>query len=245
MSGRHDSRIRFAGGLLLTAAMALAAPAPAAAQGLLETLFGNVRRPGPPANIHAFADPFTSLLNHAHKGQIRAGNGPAVTYCVRTCDGRYFPVQPQGRSGAAEMCRSFCPASKTRVYSGSKIDYAIAGDGSRYADLGNAFAYRERIVDRCTCNGKDAFGLVSLDAKRDQTLRAGDIVATRNGLVAFSGHNNGGHANFTPIADYRGFSQSYRGKLSAIKLMPPNPGPAGVAAAEPAREDPRRAQLSK
>ena len=75
-------------------------------------------------------------------------------YCVRTCDGRYFPVTAQGGVSTAEMCEAFCPASETRVYSGAAIDQAIAQDGSRYRELKNAYLYRERLVTNCTCNGR-------------------------------------------------------------------------------------------
>lgn len=239
VSGPRNSCIRW---LLLVAASALVLPAPASAQGLFEALFGNNRRPSPPANLHAFTDPFTALFGGDERRAVESG--PALAYCVRTCDGRYFPVQAQGNASAAETCKSFCPASKTKIYSGAKIDNATASDGTRYADLDNAFVYRDRVVDGCSCNGRDAFGLAAFDPKNDQTLRPGDIVATRTGLVAVSG-KNGKAANFTPVSDYRGLSQNYRDKLSAVKIMPENPGLVNVTVTEPAREDPRRAQLAR
>ncbi len=55
-------------------------------------------------------------------------------------------------------------------------------DGSRYSDLPNAFAYRQKMVGGCSCNGKTAFGLANIDVKTDPTLRQGDIVATAGGL---------------------------------------------------------------
>ena len=46
------------------------------------------------------------------------------SYCVRTCDGRYFPVVARNGQSAAEACHNFCPAAETRVFRGSSIDNA-------------------------------------------------------------------------------------------------------------------------
>jgi hypothetical protein len=161
---------------------------------------------------------------------------------VRTCDGRYFPVKATAGMSAAELCRSFCPTAQTKVFGGSKIDHAIAGDGQRYADLDNAFLYRERKVENCTCNGKDAFGLAKLGTESDPTLRPGDIVATNDGLVTYNG--NGKSAEFTPV-DQAGGSSEWRRRLMAIKVTPAPPGQATpVAPVEETtgRADRRRVQ---
>jgi hypothetical protein len=83
-----------------------------------------------------------------------------------------------------QLCNAFCPAAKTQVFNGSQIDHAYAGNGARYADIDNAFVYREKIVDGCTCNGKDSFGLARIDINADPTLRPGDIVATGDNVKA-------------------------------------------------------------
>ena len=110
-----------------------------------------------------------------------------MTYCVRLCDGRFFPVQRQATATPIQMCSAFCPAAKTKIFTGSEIGDARAADGARYADLDNAFVYRQKIVPGCTCNGRDAFGLAPIDIANDTTLRAGDIVATRTGFAQFTG----------------------------------------------------------
>lgn len=206
----------------------LATPEPAAAQGFFERLFGGLRRAieRPASAPTAFSDPFTSLaraLNPPPPYAARGESGPSRGFCVRTCDGRYFPVQATANASAAEMCHAFCPASETRIYSGSNIDYAIARNGSRYADLPNAYLYRDKLVAGCTCNGRDAFGLAHIDVAEDGTLRPGDIVVTKTGLVAFNGSRNQ-TTEFTPVQSYGPFSKAYRDKLSELKLMPPNPG---------------------
>ena len=83
---------------------------------------------------------------------------------MRLCDGRYFPIQRTAGANAAQLCSSFCPAAETKVFSGGGIDHAVASDGTPLRELRNAFAYRERTVENCTCNGRDPYGLVTLSA---------------------------------------------------------------------------------
>jgi hypothetical protein len=109
---------------------------------------------------------------------ISGGTGRSVAYCVRLCDGRYFPMQRSGNATSIQLCNAFCPAAKTQVFTGSQIDHAVASSGARYANLDNAFVYRQKIVPGCTCNGKDTFGLAKIDVASDPTLKPGDIVAT-------------------------------------------------------------------
>jgi len=209
---------------VVTAAMALtvAAPRPASA-GFFERLFGGLRHAAPPelpAAISAFADPLTGLERAVSPPQANRGEaGPASAYCVRTCDGYHFRVHANAGASAADMCHAFCPGSHTALYSGSTIDTALAGDGSRYADLDEAYTYREKLIAGCTCNGRDAFGLAKVDVAGDPTLKPGDVVATKEGLMAFAGARDKA-ANFTPIADYNGFPKSYRDKLSELKVAP-------------------------
>lgn len=195
----------------------------ASAQGLFDRIFSGLRRsverPAPPPSAQPFVDPFTSLARALNPPPAtRRGTEASVSrgFCVRTCDGHYFPVQAQTDMNAADTCRALCPAAETRVYAGSNIDYATTRDGSRYANLDTAYTFREKIVAGCTCNGKTPFGLAHLDAANDPTLRPGDIVATPTGLVAYNGKGNGG--NFTPVKSYAGFGKNTREQLSEIKV---------------------------
>ena len=124
--------------------------------------------------------------------------GPA--FCVRSCDGKYFPLM-RGAASPAQMCQAFCPASPTKVFFGSSIDRAYAATGERYADSENAFAYRKALRADCTCNGHSPAGLASVDLAMDGSLRSGDAVATAGGLAAYSGIRVGNDQNpdFTPL----------------------------------------------
>jgi len=176
--------------------------------------------------------------------------GGAVAYCVRTCDGRYFPIQHTGGVSSAQQCSSFCPASATKIYNGSSIDHAVGSDGKPYSELSTAFVYREKIVPGCTCNGKDAFGIVTPPVRNDPTLRQGDIVATNNGLMAYSGVDARRNAQFTPI-DLQRLSAELRQKLADTKVDPAEAKPAPVKVSPKDQRDGvpavrnKRAQVSR
>jgi hypothetical protein len=193
----------------------------ASAQGMFDFFFGQRR---PPPQAHAYADPYGAPTAPMPPPAESSPRG--ATYCVRLCDGRYFPMQSHAGASPAQLCHAFCPAARTKTYSGSAINHAVARDGTRYADLENAFLYREKVVPDCTCNGKDAFGLVRVQVSSDPTLHPGDIVATDEGLVAVQATRRTGSqaVSFTPIEGYTGASDDLRQKLSAVRVMPAPPG---------------------
>jgi len=140
---------------------------------------------------------------------------------VRNCDGRYFPLA-RGNASPVQLCQAFCPASPTKVFFGSSIDSASASTGERYADSENAFAYRKEMRADCTCNGRDPAGLAPVDLALDTSLRAGDVIATTDGLVAYSGVKLGVNqtAEFTPVASYPGLTAEVRARLGEMKVAP-------------------------
>ena len=244
----------FVAAVVWTAALTLV-PAPASA-GFFEQLFGGLRdafshHAAPPRRAESFADPFSSMAHALGGAKRRSGRvvgraaGPARGFCVRTCDGHYFPGQAHPGMSAADACHSFCPASETRVYSGSDIDYATTNDGSRYSDLPNAFRYRKELVSGCTCNGRSAFGLVQVDIANDPTLRPGDVVATKDGLMAVSSARDKSAA-FTPVEASR-LPKGERAALSQVRVKTGGDVPRSetTGAAVPGDAPGRRAQLNK
>ena len=174
------------------------APTPAAqAQDFFSALFGGFGRARAPYVSMPFAnDDGPVPVQRAP----RYGGGQA--FCVRTCDGRYFPIAASDNASRAASCNSFCPASETRVFYGSSIDNAATETGKPYSELPNAFRYRNEIVTGCTCNGKDQIGLAPVKIEDDPTLRKGDIVASENGLqVVGRSDRRGASLNFTPASD--------------------------------------------
>jgi hypothetical protein len=234
--------LRRIGGVLLTALTLCFAGSvqPAAAQNLFEALFGGGFRrhaPEPMPRANAFADPFGMFGGEPRRPSADSGFGHGTVYCVRTCDGRYFPLQRHAGATPAELCKSFCPAAKTMVFSGSKIDTAVAQNGTRYADLDNAFGYRDKVSDSCSCNGKDGLGLARVDTSGDPTLRPGDIVATDNGLATYTGRNR--TAEFTPISTSSG---EWARRLSEVKVRP---APASDKIEPVANDDPKPARKGR
>jgi hypothetical protein len=203
----------------LAGSVVLATPA---AAGFLDQLFGGFIRRVQPRIERALPD-MSPIPNDRVSPQggdsewrPRSEKGPRTAFCVRTCDGHYFPVHAHAGFSAAQMCNSFCPATETRLYAGGGIDYAVGPDGKRYADLPKAYAYRKQLVANCTCNGKDAFGLAHIDIKDDPTLQRGDLVATAKGLMAVTGKDANG-PQLTAVQNYRGLSESARDRLADVK----------------------------
>jgi hypothetical protein len=164
------------------------------------------------------ADPMAFFRSQQQRLSVRSSGGGGTAYCVRLCDGRYFPLQRNGDMSPAELCNSFCPTSQTKVFFGGDIDGARAHDGARYSTLPNAFVYRERLVSDCTCNGRTSYGLAALDPTRDPTLRAGDIIATKDGLLTFRGlrsRRGNETADFTPV-DRSRLGRGLSGQLGRV-----------------------------
>jgi Protein of unknown function (DUF2865) len=207
---------------MLASAVALA-PRIAAAEGLFDFFFGGQKQQQQKAPPQAsfFADPFGINQQAAPTPPraVAAGSGPA--FCVRSCDGRYFPLA-RANASPVQTCQAFCPASPTKVFYGSTIDGASSATGERYADSENAFAYRKAMRADCTCNGRDPAGLAPVDLTLDTSLRAGDVIATTNGLVAYSGIKLGidQTAEFTPVASYPGLTAEVRARLGEMKVAP-------------------------
>jgi hypothetical protein len=165
------------------AASVCAATLPAQAEDFLSALFGAFGGGRPSAPSMPFASEGGPVAPQG-EARARAGySGGGLAYCVRTCDGRYFPISGSDRQSRAASCNSFCPASDTKIVYGSTIDNAATETGKPYSELPNAFRYRNEIVAGCTCNGKDQIGLAPVKIENDPTLRKGDIVAGSSGLV--------------------------------------------------------------
>jgi hypothetical protein len=215
---RKRRRVVFVVALSL-AGSAVSMPRMAAAEGLFDFLFGGLTKSEPrPASPSSSFDPFGNS-QPAPQPRVASGSGPA--YCVRSCDGRYFPLM-RGAASPVQMCQAFCPASATKVYFGSNIDTAYAANGESYPDSENAYAYRKALRADCTCNGRDPAGLAPVDLTLDTSLRPGDVIATTTGLVAYSGVRIGNDqtAEFTPVASYPGLTAEVRTRLGEMRVAP-------------------------
>jgi hypothetical protein len=152
-------------------------------------------------------------LSFANEGDARAPqngmharsgySGGTQAYCVRTCDGRYFPINGSNGQSRAASCNDFCPASETKVVYGGNIDHAATESGMSYSELPNAFRYRNELVAGCTCNGRDQIGLAPVKIENDPTLRKGDLVAGADGLMVAGrvADRRGASLNFSPASE--------------------------------------------
>ena len=189
------------------AALVAVTMAPAAkAEDFLSALFGafGTHRPQPPMTPLSFGG--EQNVAFPPDGQVtrsRTFGGGSQAYCVRTCDGRYFPISSTGNQSRAASCNSFCPASETKVVYGSNIDGAVTEEGKPYSELPNAYRYRDQLVTGCTCDGKSPVGLAEMKIEDDPTIRKGDIVAGSDGLMmAVRGADRrGASLEFSPAPD--------------------------------------------
>jgi hypothetical protein len=202
------------------------APVSVSAEGLFDMFFGGAQkqqaRPAQP-QASFFADPFGNnqpAPQPAPTQRVAGGSGPG--FCVRSCDGKYFPLTMRGNASPVQTCQAFCPASATKVFYGGNIDGATSTGGERYADSENAFAYRKALRADCTCNGRSPSGLAPVDLTLDTSLRSGDVVATTDGLVAYTGVRLGAEqtAEFTPVASYPGLTADVRARLGEMRVAP-------------------------
>ena len=208
----------------LVAGLVTLTPHIASAEGLFDFLFGGPQRQQQrqaPAQANFFADPFGLNPQPAPPPrQVASGSGPA--FCVRSCDGKYFPLM-RGNASPVQMCQAFCPASVTKVYFGSTIDGASASDGERYADSENAFAYRKALRADCTCNGRDPAGLAPIDLTLDTSLRSGR--RGRHHRRAGGLYRRAGRRRARPRSSRRsppipGLTAEVRARLGEMKVAP-------------------------
>jgi uncharacterized protein DUF2865 len=217
---RKLSRILVATAIALPATVA---PGISSAEGLLNFFFGNSQKQKPQGSF--FDKVFDANLQPPQTEEpVDPSPGPGISseagFCVRNCDGKYFPPR-RGVSSPSQLCEAFCPASATEVFFGSSIDTAYSESGKRYTASENAFAYRKALRADCTCNGRNPAGLAAIDLALDDTLRPGDVVATSNGFVAYSGAGvNDPIPEFTPVASFPGLPPKLRARLIDVKVAP-------------------------
>lgn len=211
-------------------AAALMGTAPAHSEDFFSALFGGF---GGQPTANYGASRISSFANEGDEGRAPRSNYPirsqpvarsttvsvtinsgSQSFCVRTCDGRYFPISATEGQSKAASCNNFCPASETKVFHGSTIDTATADNGKPYSTLPNAFKFRSELVAGCTCNGKDQIGLAPVKIENDPTLRKGDIVAGADGLMVNRGPDRrGASLNLSPV------SASIRAKYERLPVV--------------------------
>lgn len=184
------------------------------------------------------------------KGMATGRGRAAVAYCVRLCDGRFFPMA-QSRRGLDE-CRTVWPDDDAAIYFSSSLDKGIdaarAASGSPYASLPNAYAYRRKSRSECApavTRRRDPLG----DIANDATLKRGDVVVLPSELAVFLGQRDLPYSlsRFAPVAQFRGLPKSLRWTLQQLEIQalpdapPPQPEDLPVQEARHAAEPIRAA----
>ncbi len=184
----------------LAFAVAFVSPFDALAQGeLFDYLFGPDQPPGfsshrswrvmrarprqprrpPKASIH-YAKPEPAKTAETDS---MSGGG----YCVRACDGYYFPLIKLSRISGQRSCELACPSARVQLYEGASIEQARNAKGQRYSALPAAFSFRDKLTAQCGCNdpaaSRDHYLALS---RRDPTLQNGDIVVGEKGALIYS-----------------------------------------------------------
>jgi len=176
-------------GLLAFASTSLALPPAAHAEDFFSSLFrafgGHRAAPSSEQGPFNYApeQPQFPPRRLATSGAAYSG----AAYCVRTCDGRYFPAPATANQSRIETCKSFCPATETKVFYGPTIDDAASEGGKPYAELPTAYKFRSELVSGCSCNGTDPVGLARVSIANDKTLRRGDLVVEADGVKVATG----------------------------------------------------------
>lgn len=198
-------------------------PPSARAAGLIDVILSVFGTPPPAASPIQLGPPNAApappqiLISRRRSNEFSGVAG----YCVRLCDGRYFPLPRLNASSATpvKLCNSLCPGSRTMVYWGTPINEARSSNGTRYSDLTTAFDYRKNTAASCSCNGINNFGTAAVSIREDITLRPGDVVVTEHGMNVFIGSAKWRHgaSDFSSLQNYSGFSVDHRRTLSELR----------------------------
>ena len=146
--------------------------------------------------------------------------GTGTEFCVRTCDGYFFPLIKSALQTKQASCEYACPSAPVAYYHGSSIETARNLNGEKYTSLPTAFKFREKVSAGCTCHPPEESQEHSLKiVKNDPTAHSGDIVVEQKGAFVYQGKQA------VPIDRSRQLSASVR---QNIHKMTAGPAPAGV-----------------
>jgi len=141
-------------------------------------------------------------------------------YCVRVCDGYYFPLIKSSQLSGQQSCDFACPSARVQLYQGASIDQARNAKGERYSALRAAFSFRDKLTARCSCNDPAASRDYYLRlSRRDPTLRSGDIVVGEKGAFIY---------NRSSLVSISRAPRHIRGRLRS--LLPRNIAPGDASA---------------
>ena len=88
----------------------LMAPGAASAEGLFDFLFGGApRHQQPSPAVDSFANPFAPDQQQPVAPKPAAAGGRYAAFCVRSCDGKYFPLLTKAGDASLNVTHADCP----------------------------------------------------------------------------------------------------------------------------------------
>ncbi len=151
---------------------------PAASSSFGRSFFGNFRQRYERSPVFSRQEPAAQP-----RTQRSAPSGTYRTLCVRRCDGYYFPISfsttRQHLPTDEAICGQLCPAGDAALYyhsvrsEGPEQMRSVAGE--HYADLENAFRYRQVLDEACTCGTPLAAPPITADPATDDLRLASTV----------------------------------------------------------------------
>lgn len=186
--------------------------------GLLDFLFGSDPEPvqmAPQRAPDSAARRRARVQGDLRFGQPREGSGFASTnaggFCVRTCDGYFFPLIKSTRASRQQSCELACPSAQMELYDGGSIETARNSKGQRYSALPAAFAFRDKANSSCACNDPSTSqAFFEKTARNDPTLQSGDILVEETGAFVYRSDK------FVPLGNASFMSSAMRDRLRAM-----------------------------
>ncbi len=208
-------RFRFLTQLALAIALGATpiALTPASAQDLFDFLFGSEQAaPAARETKRPSGDVRFGSARPKSDGGSGRGSSHAGGYCVRTCDGYFFPLIKSSRATRQQSCNFACPSATVEIFDGSSIESSRSARGQTYKALMDSIASHPAASGRCSCNDPSTSAAYSRAAARtDPTLQTGDFVIEDEGPLVF------GREGLVPLAQARFVAP--RTRASVLGLM--------------------------
>jgi hypothetical protein len=224
-------------GLIFSVALAslFMASAPAVAEDLLDFLFGPEQEAAPQRETRTPSGD----VRFGPKRPVKkpgGGGGRGAThvggYCVRTCDGYFFPLIKSSRATRQQSCNFACPSATVEIYDGANIETSRNARGETYKSLLESVAGRADASARCSCNDPLTSAAYSRDAARtDPTLQTGDFVIEDEGPLVF------GRQGLVPLAQARFVAPRQRASVLGLVRNSGVSSPVVPGASAPAPPD--------
>lgn len=124
--------------------------------------------------------------------------GTYRTFCVRTCDGYYFPMSPASsrREFARDQqnCQAACPDAEMQVFyqdedSDAAAEMISARTGTAYAELPVAYRYKSvsaPAAEGCSCSAPKNFEVIAGNPRNQDSAETGSDGATAEADPTFS-----------------------------------------------------------